>query len=59
MSCYFKQIVFVLAIKNRFGSWEWTNYYLLSSTCVPCVASFPGLSLFDCPCDFLKRLYKI
>ena len=32
--------------------------FCLSSSCVPYVASFSGLSIFDCPFDNLKRVLR-
>ena len=32
-------------------------FVLFCSSCVPCVASFNGLSFFDCPFDVLQRLF--
>jgi hypothetical protein len=32
--------------------------FILSSYCVPYVASFSGLSIFDCPLGILYRLFN-
>jgi len=32
--------------------------FCFSTSCVPYVASFPGLSIFDCPFCVLERLYN-
>ena len=33
--------------------------FVLSLSCVPYVASFSGLSIFDCPFDIIKRLLTV
>jgi len=33
--------------------------FCFSLSCVPCVASFSGLSFFDCPFGILQRLFYL
>ena len=54
-------LIYVICVRLHI---VWSNTYCVvllfcfSSSCVPYVASFSGLSFFDCPFGFLLRLFK-